>query len=448
MARHPELELKSNASDEPIFIKNLENVQGDERDVILFSVGYGPDKNGHVSMNFGPLNNEGGERRLNVAVSRARYEMMVFSTLRAEQIDLRRSNAKGVVGLKKFLEFAAMGMQALPTINASQLQASEIINDLAEQLQKHGYQVDKMVGKSGFRIDLGVIDPRDPDKYLMGILTDGKSYYNTKTTRDREICQPNVLKMLNWNFMRVWSVDWFQDHDKVLRRILEKLYELQHPEKRSKKPEDKQQQQPAQQLKLFSIADEPVAVAVNEHERVYKTANIRPSTAQPDIERVIKHSQKVSDQLRQIITVEQPVTNNYLYKRIATLWNMPRVTPRLQALVDSLLTGYYLDPTSDGKVMVYWIDKVVASGYTFYRVESKRDISEVPLIELMNAALYVVEQQISIPREDLKKVVANLLGFSRKGVNVDAAAERAIQLLIQQGKLKEEIGRIVLNSNN
>ncbi|MCR5574973.1 MAG: DUF4011 domain-containing protein [Bacteroidaceae bacterium] len=448
MARHPELELQSNASDEPIFIKNLENVQGDERDVILFSVGYGPDKNGHVSINFGPLNNEGGERRLNVAVSRARYEMMVFSTLRAEQIDLRRSNAKGVVGLKKFLEFAAMGMQALPTINASQLQASEIINDLAEQLQKHGYQVDKMVGKSGFRIDLGVIDPRDPDKYLMGILTDGKSYYNTKTTRDREICQPNVLKMLNWNFMRVWSVDWFQDHDKVLRRILEKLYELQHPEKRSKKPEDKLQQQPAQQLKLFSIADEPVSVAVNEHERVYKTANIRPSTAQPDIERVIKHSQKVSDQLRQIITVEQPVTNNYLYKRIATLWNMPRVTPRLQTLVDSLLTGYYLDPTSDGKVMVYWIDKVVASGYTFYRVESKRDISEVPLIELMNAALYVVEQQISIPREDLKKVVANLLGFSRKGVNVDAAAERAIQLLIQQGKLKEEIGRIVLNSNN
>jgi hypothetical protein len=438
MAKHPDLELKSNQSEEPIFIKNLENVQGDERDVILFSVGYGPDKNGHVSMNFGPLNNEGGERRLNVAVSRARYEMMVFSTLKAEQIDLRRSNAKGVVGLKKFLEFAAIGMQALPTVNGSAMQASEMINDLAELLQQHGYQVDKMVGKSGFRIDLAVVDPRDHDKYLLGILTDGKSYYNTKTTRDREICQPNVLKMLNWNFMRVWSVDWFQDRDKVLRRILEKLYDLLHPEKGSKKQDDK----PAanQQLKLFSIVDEPVAVAINEREKVYKTASLRASTAQPDIERVIKHADKVSEQLRQIITVEQPVTNNYLYKRIATLWNMPRVTPRLQSLVDSQLVNYYLDPTSDGKNMVYWIDQVVASGYTYYRVDSKRDIADVPLIELMNAALYAVEQQISIPREDLKKVISNLLGFSRKGVNVDAATDRAVQQLVSQGKLKDTNG--------
>ncbi len=443
MAKHPDLELKSSQSEEPIFIKNLENVQGDERDVILFSVGYGPDKNGHVSMNFGPLNNDGGERRLNVAVSRARYEMIVFSTLRAEQIDLRRSNAKGVVGLKKFLEFAALGMQALPTANASKLQASELINDLADELQKHGYQTDKMVGKSNFRIDLGVIDPHDPDKYLMGILTDGKSYYETKTTRDREICQPNVLSMLNWNFMRVWSVDWFENKEGVLKRILEKLYEAQHPEKKSKKDENKSPQ--ATQLKLFSIADEPVAMAVNEHERVYKTASLRPSTAQPDIERVIKNEEKVREQLRQIITIEQPVTNNYLYKRIATLWNLPRITPRLQQLVDTQMAGFYLDPLSDAKSKVYWIDKMVATGYTYYRIDSKRDIADVPVIELMNAALYAVEQQISIPREDLKKLVSNLLGFSRKGANVDAAADRAIQLLIDEGKLKDEYGRLTVD---
>ena len=204
----------------------------------------------------------------------------------------------------------------------------------------------------------------------------------------------------------------------------------------------KQDDKPAanQQLKLFSIVDEPVAVAINEREKVYKTASLRASTAQPDIERVIKHADKVSEQLRQIITVEQPVTNNYLYKRIATLWNMPRVTPRLQSLVDSQLVNYYLDPTSDGKNMVYWIDQVVASGYTYYRVDSKRDIADVPLIELMNAALYAVEQQISIPREDLKKVISNLLGFSRKGVNVDAATDRAVQLLVSQGKLKDTNG--------
>ena len=442
MAKHPELELRSNLSEEPIFIKNLENVQGDERDVILFSVGYGPDKNGHVSMNFGPLNNEGGERRLNVAVSRARYEMMVFSTLRAEQIDLRRSNAKGVVGLKKFLEFAALGVKSLPSVNISQFKASELINGLAEELQKYGYQVDKMVGKSNFRIDLGVIDPRDPEKYLLGILTDGKSYYDTKTTRDREICQPNVLKMLKWNYMRVWSIDWFENREAVVKRVLDKLNSILHPELTGGDKSEKKEQ--ATQLKLFSVADEPVTLAVNEHEKIYKMASLRASTGQPDIERVIKNSVKVREQIQQIITVEQPVTNNYLYKRIASLWNLPRVTPKLQSLVDSFLHSYYLDPNSDGKTMVYWADRVVATGYSFYRVNSKREISEVPIIELMNATLYAVEQQISIPREDLKKVSSSLLGFTRKGANVDAAADKALQLLIYQGKLVEVNGKISL----
>ena len=441
LAKHPDLELLSNQSEEPIFIKNLENVQGDERDVILFSVGYGPDKNGHVSMNFGPLNNEGGERRLNVAVSRARYEMMVFSTLKAEQIDLRRSNAKGVVGLKRFLEFAAKGMQVLPTVSTAQMQANEIINELAVALEEYGYQVDKMVGKSNFRIDLAIVDPRNPDKYLLGILTDGLSYYNTKTTRDREVCQPNVLRMLNWNYLRVWSVDWFQDRERVLGNILEEIYDLLHPEEAKKKYDEGQ----PVQLKLFSVADEPIAKAVNMREKVYKTASLRASTGLPDIERVIKNATKVKEQLTQIISVEQPVTNNYLYKRIATLWNMQRVTPRLQSLVDSLLQGFYLDPISDGKNNVYWIDKVVAFDYSYYRVDSKRDISDVPLIELMNAAIYAVEQQISIPREDLKKVVATLLGFSRKGSNVDLAADKAINQLVRTGKVKEENGKLSIN---
>ena len=110
-----------------------------------------------------------------------------------------------------------------------------------------------------------------------------------------------------------------------------------------------------------------------------------------------------------------------------------------------MLQGFYLDPISDGKNNVYWIDKVVAFDYSYYRVDSKRDISDVPLIELMNAAIYAVEQQISIPREDLKKVVATLLGFSRKGSNVDLAADKAINQLVRTGKVKEENGKLSIN---
>lgn len=221
---HLALEKQISGGEEPLFIKNLENVQGDERDVILFSVGYGPDKNGNVSMNFGPLNVSGGERRLNVAVSRARQRMKVFSTMHSEQIDLSRTQALGVIGLKNFLYFAEHGYQ--PDF-ASQQKGEAFVGGLptliAEQLSAKGYQVDTYVGKSSFRVDLAVVDPKNPDQYLLGILCDGKNYYATPTARDREIVQPSVLKGLGWNIIRVWSVDWLNDSETVIESIVSEL---------------------------------------------------------------------------------------------------------------------------------------------------------------------------------------------------------------------------------
>ena len=226
LARHPDLERLAYDAPEPVFVKNLENVQGDERDIILFSVGYGPDKNGKVSMNFGPLNNRGGERRLNVAVSRARQEMMVFATLKPEQIDLGRSSAKGVEGLKRFLEYAKSGRMA---VAASQIgeeqQPDSIVSQLAQELRKRGYQVDTKVGRSRFKVDLAIVNPQNPDTYLLGILCDGPSYYETKTERDREVVQPSVLRGLKWNLMRVWTIDWFQNQQAVMEQIEEHLVE-------------------------------------------------------------------------------------------------------------------------------------------------------------------------------------------------------------------------------
>ena len=233
LTKHPELEQKAYQCEEPIFIKNLENVQGDERDVIMFSVGYGPDKHGKVSMNFGPLNNEGGERRLNVAVSRARYEMIVFATLRAEQIDLKRSSAKGVEGLKSFIEFAGKGTLNLTQsmVAANNLQdaaENDLVRIIAEELRSHGYEVMTHVGRSQFKIDLAVLNPEKKDEYMMGILCDGRNYYDTKTTRDREIVQPGVLTGLGWNVMRVWAVDWYGNHQQVVDRLLKRLDDIKN----------------------------------------------------------------------------------------------------------------------------------------------------------------------------------------------------------------------------
>ena len=179
------LEAWAYHSEENIFIKNLENVQGDERDVILFSVGYGPDENGKVSMNFGPLNRDGGWRRLNVAVSRARCEMIVFSALRPDQINLSRTSAEGVAALRAFLEYA--GGQALwedeNTVSVRRAEPEGVAAAICKALEERGYATDRLVGHSEFRIDIGVVDPKAPERYLLGILLDGSAYGAAKTTR-------------------------------------------------------------------------------------------------------------------------------------------------------------------------------------------------------------------------------------------------------------------------
>ena len=169
-ANNPKLEAIANNEQEPLFCKNLESVQGDERDVILFSVGYGPGKDGKVSMNFGPLNQKGGERRLNVAVSRARYEMKIFSTLTADMIDTNRTAAAGVAGLKKFLAFAERGVSGIRS--NSQAAVNEVDKDISRQLRKKGYESDVQVGCSGFRVDVAICDPDDKERYILAVLTD------------------------------------------------------------------------------------------------------------------------------------------------------------------------------------------------------------------------------------------------------------------------------------
>ena len=247
IAGDPELEAMASQENEGLFVKNLENVQGDERDVILFSVGYGPDSRGRVSMNFGPLNGKGGERRLNVAVSRARKEMVVFAILRPEQIDLTRSSSRGVEGLRRFLEFARSGQIALSGSQLGIHADNGIAAAVADEIRRMGYAVDTSVGRSNFRVDIAVSDPKDRDRYILGILCDGEGYYRTKTERDREIVQPSVLRGLGWRLIRVWSVDWFVNREKELSRIREALREAERAGGMPEEPAGKTEPLPASQ---------------------------------------------------------------------------------------------------------------------------------------------------------------------------------------------------------
>lgn len=213
---------------EPLFVKNLESVQGDERDVMYFSITFGPDGSGTVSMNFGPMNRTGGERRLNVAITRARHELRVFSTLRGDQMDLSRTQAIGVRDLKHFLEFAERGPRALFEATAGSLGGFEspFEEAVASALASRGWALHTQVGASAFRVDLAVVHPDAPGCYLTGIECDGATYHRSATARDRDMLREQVLRGLGWEILRIWSTDWWVDAKGTLDRVCKQLDEL------------------------------------------------------------------------------------------------------------------------------------------------------------------------------------------------------------------------------
>ena len=412
--KHPELKDAAYNGKEPIFIKNLENVQGDERDVILFSIGYGADKDGKVSMNFGPLNNAGGERRLNVAVSRARYEMIVYSTLKASQIDLKRSNAKGVEGLKYFLEYAETGKLPYMTGNSHGFDTNVMVNQICEALDNEGYITEKFVGRSNFKVDIAVATKENPNRYILGILCDGRTYYETKTTRDREIVQPNVLKMLKWHVMRVYSIDWYENQERALGQILQELKSAETgkgQEKHDKEPEPYVFN--IEKIKSAGIPDDAVR---NKAMKPYKESNI---SVVVDKDAFNPYDERNVSIVKRILKLEQPATESYLCKRLAKAIGFGHAGTNIQKAVSYALSGMYRDPISVNGVYSFWLDAESAKNYQYYRSPSPRVITEIPGIEIANAIKEVVEEEFSLPKDKIPTIAARKLGFSSAGAKIN-----------------------------
>ena len=276
--QYPQYEpLFSENREERFFVKNLETIQGDERDVILISVGYGFDNERKMSLNFGPLNQDGGERRLNVLITRAREKCVVFSNFKAYDMKLTANPPYGVKSLKEFLEYAENLTLGTHTADAYSKEPFE--DAIASFLEENGYIVDRQIGCAGFRVDLAIVDDENPGKYILGITTDGKMYSSSKVARDRDRLREQVLTGLGWKLYHLWSTDWYRNRDlgrKKLLDFVEKSIKQSREEEKRKSEEAKklaekrrlEAEKKAEELRLAREREEAERKAQEESEEI------------------------------------------------------------------------------------------------------------------------------------------------------------------------------------
>ena len=458
---HPELETFALECEEPLFIKNLENVQGDERDVILFSVGYGPDAEGRVSMNFGPLNRAGGERRLNVAVSRARYEMIIFSTLRSDMIDLNRTSSIGVAGLKRFLEYAEKGMKH-PLNTSSNIylpdEETSIEKIIADKLRSLGYTVHTDIGCSGYKIDIGIVDPQNPSSYRLGIICDGKNYKRTKTARDREIVQNNVLKALGWDICRIWTMDWWEKPDEVIatlrRRISQHADSNQENEEETVRTEEQKDTAKPEILKAaypaiskkqlaFSLAAAIKEDRYKKRKVVYQETALTAGQYQATDFFFERSIPILLSQIKRIMENEAPISQSLICQKINAAWGISRMS-QTGSHLDALIRRLNFYRSRHNGIDFLWLDEAQYRTYSQFRTDSNRAATDLPPEEIANAVKYVLTDSVSLPLPDLAKACAKLFGFPRMGSNIEASMQRGIQEAVKRKYAKVESGRITI----
>lgn len=400
--------------EEPLFVKNLESVQGDERDVILFSVGYGPDSNGKLSLNFGPINQAGGYKRLNVAVTRARNEMKVFSAITGNMIDLNRTDSKGVAGLKAFLEYAERGREMLAISNTDITATHGGIGELvARELKDKGIICDYNLGVSDFKIDVAVVDPRNKDKYILAIICDSESSCKLKGVKDRVAMQTKILKKLGWNTYQLWTVNFFNNTRREIAKIKDYITTLTEKKVMSKKL---------------------VKDITNRYRATYKSYYCKPMLkAGADFVLNFVNEEKIKGKIRDIIETESPIESSLLLDKLLVLFNIPKTSKRAVATLNDYMNEFAsFQQTYFGKT--FYVDKAVET-FRPCDVKTSRDLTKVHPAEIIAAAKCAVETRLNLERGDVVKEVIALFGTGKKTKAVTEWIEQCINMAIAENQL-------------
>lgn len=461
------------AVDEPLFVKNLENVQGDERDVIFFSITFGADSAGKTTMNFGPLNGEGGHRRLNVAISRARESKVIFSSLRPEQIDVAKVRAAGVRDLKNYLEFAIRGPRAL--VEQSLLTGMEpdspFERAVIKMLRDRQWEVHPQVGCSDYRIDIGVVDPNAKGRYLLGVECDGATYHSAATARDRDRLRQHVLEGLGWRIHRIWSTSWWMNPQREMDELCAVLEALRDNPQQAEAPDESEQAvgaasdardeqvcasgQPNSEdtppgetsgVTSPNATNAPIAATNSAPTlRVYTQALLPEATGSVDFYSSAA-APALTRQLAAIADQEGPVSEAVMFRRVARAWNLgrtgSRIVERLQRLVPSDIPR-----TEDEAGRFYWPRGAEVKSWRGFRVcsadeASRRAVDEVCLEELGALAHAVLLQVGASPRAEVARSVCRMIGVSRMTVEAEQRISQAIDRLARTGLVRESEGAI------
>ena len=395
--------------EEPIFVKNLENVQGDERDVILFSVGYGPDSCGKLSLNFGPINQAGGYKRLNVAVTRARTEMMIFSAITGNMIDLTRTDSKGVHCLKAFLEYAERGNEML-ALNSKNVATSKKISIgalIAGDLKDRGILCDYDVGISDFKIDVAVVDPRDKDKYILAILCDGENAMRLKGVKDRVAMQFRILKKLGWNTCHLWTANYFNNPKREISKIKEIISTLTEKKILNRKT---------------------VKEITARYKANYKVYFAKPLSS-PGAEFVADfvNEEKIKQRIRSIIETESPIEEKLLLERLSTIYNIAKNSKKAIGILTEYARSFATFITNEGDT-VFYIDK---ANSVFRPNDTKitREINQIHYTEILAAIKCTIETKLYVTQADLLKEVPLLLNCKKTKAaieKIESCVERAL----------------------
>ncbi len=406
---------------EPFFIKNLETVQGDERDTIIFSVAYAKDATGKLMHNFGPLNRVGGERRLNVAITRAKMNVQLVSSIHSTDIDLKRTSAEGARLLREYLDYAENGAIALErtiTVDTFEQFDSEFEKEVCEFLRDNGFSVDMQVGCSNFRIDIGLKRPGTSD-YVLAIECDGATYHSSKNARDRDRLRQQILENMGWKFYRIWSTDWFKNNAIEKERLLEAAKEALNAGNAvniTNSNEESEEENEESQEFSEEVAEKNVVFPIYRTRSMLSTSTYSATSFQND--------------LRRVLEVESPLSEEWLLKRISWLFGREKVTSYVTGEYEKLMVRCNLNGIIRGKDgFLYFKDQTDVPFRIPGEFGEKRDIKYISDRELASGLYEVIKENMSVDRMGAYKFLAGQLGFQRVTENMVSRFDDSLKLL-------------------